>query len=143
MYLLDDPLSAVDEHVGRHLIDHVIGPLGLLKSKCKILATNSIGVLSIANNIHMVSNGKIVEHGTYDEIMKQESSLLRQLIKDFGKRKEELSNEEELNSENEDKINLENLESDSDFEIDSLRRASDASLIPGMNERDVEEERGR
>ena len=139
VYLLDDPLSAVDEHVGRHLIDHVIGPLGLLKSKCKILATNSIGVLSIANNIHMVSNGKIVEHGTYDEIMKQESSLLRQLIKDFGKRKEELSNEEEFKSENEDKINLENLESDSDFEIDSLRRASDASLIPD-DERDVEEE---
>lgn len=139
VYLLDDPLSAVDEHVGRHLIDHVIGPLGLLKSKCKILATNSIGVLSIANNIHMVSNGKIVEHGTYDEIMKQESSLLRQLIKDFGKRKEELSNEEEFKSENEDKINLENLESDCDFEIDSLRRASDASLIPD-DERDVEEE---
>lgn len=139
VYLLDDPLSAVDEHVGRHLIDHVIGPLGLLKSKCKILATNSIGVLSIANNIHMVSNGKIVEHGTYDEIMKQESSLLRQLIKDFGKKKEELSNEEEFKSENEDKINLENLESDSDFEIDSLRRASDASLIPD-DERDVEEE---
>ncbi|CAG88326.2 DEHA2E17622p [Debaryomyces hansenii CBS767] len=139
VYLLDDPLSAVDEHVGRHLIDHVIGPSGLLKSKCKILATNSIGVLSIANNIHMVSNGKIVEHGTYDEIMKQESSLLRQLIKDFGKRKEELSNEEEFKSENEDKINLENLESDCDFEIDSLRRASDASLIPD-DERDVEEE---
>lgn len=139
VYLLDDPLSAVDEHVGRHLIDHVIGPLGLLKSKCKILATNSIGVLSIANNIHMVSNGKIVEHGTYDEIMKQESSLLRQLIKDFGKKKEELSNEGESESENEDKINLENLESDSDFEIDSLRRASDASLIPD-DERNVEEE---
>lgn len=127
VYLLDDPLSAVDEHVGRHLIDHVIGPKGLLKSKCKILATNSIGVLSIANNIHMISKGNIVEQGTYDEIMKQESSLLRQLIKDFGKQKEELTNEQpEL--EDEDKVNLDNLESDSDFEVNSLRRASDVSL---------------
>lgn len=135
VYLLDDPLSAVDEHVGKHLIDHVIGPLGLLKSKCKVLATNSIGVLSIANNIHMVSNGRIVEHGTYDEIMKQDSSLLRQLIKDFGKKKEEVSNEQDL--ETEDKINLENLESDSDFDVDSLRRASDASLTP-VDEDDAE-----
>ena len=33
VYLLDDPLSAVDAHVGKHIFDHVIGPKGLLKSK--------------------------------------------------------------------------------------------------------------
>lgn len=33
IYLLDDPLSAVDSHVGKHLFDKVIGPNGLLKDK--------------------------------------------------------------------------------------------------------------
>lgn len=33
VYLLDDPLSAVDAHVGKHIFDQVIGPQGLLKGK--------------------------------------------------------------------------------------------------------------
>lgn len=35
IYLLDDPLSAVDSHVGKHIFDEVIGPQGLLKEKVK------------------------------------------------------------------------------------------------------------
>lgn len=33
IYLLDDPLSAVDSNVGKHLFDQVIGNTGLLKNK--------------------------------------------------------------------------------------------------------------
>ena len=33
VYLLDDPLAAVDAHVSAHLFDKVIGPNGLLKYK--------------------------------------------------------------------------------------------------------------
>lgn len=36
VYLLDDPLSAVDAHVGQHIFDRVIGPRGLLKDKVRI-----------------------------------------------------------------------------------------------------------
>lgn len=35
IYLLDDPLSAVDSHVGKYIFDEVIGPQGLLKEKVK------------------------------------------------------------------------------------------------------------
>lgn len=36
VYLLDDPLSAVDSHVGKHIFDEVIGPKGLLKAKVSL-----------------------------------------------------------------------------------------------------------
>nr|CAD7428321.1 unnamed protein product [Timema monikensis] len=42
VYLLDDPLSAVDSHVGKHIFENVIGPSGLLKHKVSWLE-NVIG----------------------------------------------------------------------------------------------------
>ena len=33
IYLLDDPLSAVDAHVGKDIFDKIIGPNGMLKNK--------------------------------------------------------------------------------------------------------------
>jgi ABC-type multidrug transport system fused ATPase/permease subunit len=36
IYMLDDPLSAVDSHVGKSIFDCVIGPKGLLKDKAGI-----------------------------------------------------------------------------------------------------------
>ena len=33
VYLMDDPLSSVDAHVGQHIFDKVIGPKGVLRDK--------------------------------------------------------------------------------------------------------------
>ena len=35
LFLLDDPLSAVDVHVGKHIFNNIIGPNGILKDKVK------------------------------------------------------------------------------------------------------------
>ncbi len=42
IYLLDDPLSAVDAHVGKSIFDQVIGPNGLLKNKVCFIYLNMI-----------------------------------------------------------------------------------------------------
>lgn len=68
IYLLDDCLSAVDQHVGRHLIEEVFGRQGLLKDRTRILATNSTPVLFEANTIVLIRRGKISEQGTYDQL---------------------------------------------------------------------------
>ncbi|KAJ4180063.1 ATP-binding cassette glutathione S-conjugate transporter ycf1 [Fusarium falciforme] len=69
IYLLDDCLSAVDQHVGRHLIEEVFGRGGLLKDRTRILATNSTPVLLEANSIVLIREGKISEQGTYDQLV--------------------------------------------------------------------------
>ena len=38
VYYFDDPLSAVDSHVGKYIFDKVIGPGGVLKGKVIIVA---------------------------------------------------------------------------------------------------------
>ncbi|CUS10944.1 unnamed protein product [Tuber aestivum] len=75
VYLLDDPLSAVDQHVGRHLIDNVLGPKGLLAGKTRILATNSIPVLMEADYIHLLVAGEIAETGAYNTVMAMKGGI--------------------------------------------------------------------
>lgn len=83
IYLLDDPLSAVDEHVGKHIIDHVLGKNGLLASKCICLATNSISVLKHADRILMLSRGRIVDSGTAAESSRGDGKIGK-LIREFS-----------------------------------------------------------
>lgn len=137
-YLLDDPLAAVDEHVAQHLIEHVLGPRGLLKSKTKLLATNKITVLSIASSISLVEGGEIIQHGSYEDISKDLDSPLSNLVKEFGKKKTSSSADLTKASSSVSvpsvpvKDELEVLQKLNDLEFDSsesLRRASDATLV--------------
>ena len=80
LYLFDDCLSSVDSHVGRHLIDNVFGANGLLGGKTRVLATNSIPVLSEADDIILLRKGQIVENGTYDQLIAMKGEVAK-LIK--------------------------------------------------------------
>ncbi|KAK3990185.1 hypothetical protein QBC44DRAFT_395116 [Cladorrhinum sp. PSN332] len=83
VYLLDDVLSAVDSHVGRHIINNVLGPKGLLASKTRILATNSIPVLVESDYICMLKEGEVAEKGTYRQLMAMKG-LVFDLMKTYG-----------------------------------------------------------
>ncbi len=61
VFLLDDPLSAVDVHVGKHIYDNCIQ--GLLKSKTRILCTHHYGHLVNADLVLVVESGRIVQSG--------------------------------------------------------------------------------
>ncbi|KAF8952077.1 Multidrug resistance-associated protein 1 [Haplosporangium bisporale] len=69
IYLLDDPLSAVDAHVDQHLWHNLIGPDGLLKDKTRLLITHGIRHLNEADQIVVMNGGSISEMGQYQELM--------------------------------------------------------------------------
>ncbi|XP_060068351.1 multidrug resistance-associated protein 1-like [Ylistrum balloti] len=69
IYLLDDPLSAVDSHVGKHIFDRVLGSNGLLKNKTRILITHGVQWLPHVDTIVVLDNGKVTEMGSYDELL--------------------------------------------------------------------------
>ncbi|PIA13633.1 P-loop containing nucleoside triphosphate hydrolase protein, partial [Coemansia reversa NRRL 1564] len=58
IYILEDPVSAVDAHVRRHILDHVILDSGILANKLRIIATNSKHILPYANQIVTLDDGK-------------------------------------------------------------------------------------
>ncbi|XP_042161527.1 ATP-binding cassette sub-family C member 3 isoform X2 [Oncorhynchus tshawytscha] len=75
VYLLDDPLSAVDSHVAKHIFDHVIGPEGALKGKTRILVTHGISFLPQVNNIMVMVEGRVSEMGSYQELLQQNGAF--------------------------------------------------------------------
>nr|POF04550.1 oligomycin resistance atp-dependent permease yor1 [Quercus suber] len=65
--IMDDPLSAVDAHVGRHIMDNAI--CGLLKGKCRILATHQLHVLHRVDRIVWMKDGRVHKAATFKELM--------------------------------------------------------------------------
>ncbi|NWZ27832.1 MRP3 protein, partial [Asarcornis scutulata] len=98
IYLLDDPLSAVDSHVAKHIFDKVIGPDGVLKGKTRILVTHGIGFLPQVDHIIVLVDGKISEMGSYQDLLKQNKAFaefLRNYALDEGIEEDELTMVEE------------------------------------------------
>ncbi|KAF9967419.1 hypothetical protein BGZ73_000542, partial [Actinomortierella ambigua] len=83
VYLLDDPLSAVDAHVDQHLWEQLIGPKGLLKDKTRVLVTHGIHHLDQMNQIVVLKGGKVSEIGQYAELMSHRKAFY-QLIKEYS-----------------------------------------------------------
>uniref|UniRef100_A0AAY4DZ69 ATP-binding cassette, sub-family C (CFTR/MRP), member 3 n=1 Tax=Denticeps clupeoides TaxID=299321 RepID=A0AAY4DZ69_9TELE len=75
VYLLDDPLSAVDAHVAKHIFDHVIGPQGALQEKTRILVTHGISFLPQVDNIMVMVDGCVSEMGSYQDLLNQNGAF--------------------------------------------------------------------
>ncbi|XP_076469030.1 multidrug resistance-associated protein 1-like [Babylonia areolata] len=69
VYLFDDPLSAVDCHVGSHIFDRVIGHQGMLAGKTRVLVTHGVQWLPKVDQILVVRHGRVTETGSYDQLL--------------------------------------------------------------------------
>ncbi|XP_007990560.3 ATP-binding cassette sub-family C member 11 [Chlorocebus sabaeus] len=82
LYLLDDPLSAVDAHVGKHIFEECIKKT--LRGKTVVLVTHQLQYLEFCDQIILLENGKICENGTHSELM-QKKGKYAQLIQKMHK----------------------------------------------------------
>ncbi|XP_076227007.1 multidrug-Resistance like Protein 1 isoform X2 [Nomia melanderi] len=80
VYFLDDPLSAVDAHVGKHIFENVIGNTGLLKKKTRVLVTHGITFLPEVDNIIVLKDGEITEVGSYKQLLEKKGAFSEFLV---------------------------------------------------------------
>ncbi|KAF9973812.1 hypothetical protein BGZ73_002947 [Actinomortierella ambigua] len=78
VYIFDDPLSAVDAHVGQHIFEEAISKI--LAGKTRILVTNGAVHLSEADQIIVVKQGKIAQDGSYNSLMEDKDGDLHRMI---------------------------------------------------------------
>jgi len=93
IYLFDDPLSAVDAHVGNYILKECF--MGYLKEKTRVLVTHKFESLKYVDYIYIFNKGKIVEQGTLETL--QESATFQEIKEKYNmiNRKQEATAEEE------------------------------------------------
>jgi ATP-binding cassette, subfamily C (CFTR/MRP), member 1 len=97
--IMDDPLSAVDAHVGRHIFDNAMA--GLLKDKCQVLATHQLHVLHRCDRIIWMKDGKIATVDTFQNLMAT-SEEFQHLLSSTAQEEEQTKSEKGEDEETQD-----------------------------------------
>ncbi|XP_014644056.1 PREDICTED: ATP-binding cassette sub-family C member 11 [Ceratotherium simum simum] len=98
VYLLDDPLSAVDAHVAKHIFEECIQKK--LRGKTVVLVTHQLQYLEFCDQIILLEDGKICEKGTHSELIQKQGrygqliqkmfrEATQEVLQDTAKRAEE------------------------------------------------------
>ena len=85
IYLLDDPLSAVDPHVARHIFKEAIR--GYLSDKIVILVTHQLQFVKNSTKVLLIENGEQVAYGDYNDTNNDFSSFVG--LTDLNEQKEQ------------------------------------------------------
>ncbi|XP_030838402.1 multidrug resistance-associated protein 5 [Strongylocentrotus purpuratus] len=75
VYFLDDPLSAVDAHVGEHIFTRCIN--GILNEKTILFVTHQLQYLQDCDSVAVMMNGRIKEQGSHSELMSEKGEYAR------------------------------------------------------------------
>ncbi|TFK38318.1 P-loop containing nucleoside triphosphate hydrolase protein, partial [Crucibulum laeve] len=67
--ILDDPLSAVDAHVGNALFRHPLWGYLHSQGKMVVIVTHALHVLRHCDYIYTLHDGRMMEHGTYEHLL--------------------------------------------------------------------------
>ena len=84
LYLLDDPLSALDSGTSNHVFEHVISNRGLLRGTTRILVTHRTNVVNQADYVMVMKGGKISDFGPPNKMLNAANSELSLLMGEMG-----------------------------------------------------------
>ncbi|KAF9575849.1 hypothetical protein EC968_001232 [Mortierella alpina] len=87
MVIMDDPLSAVDAHVGKRLWEDCV--LNEMRDRTRIIATHQLHVLPDADYIICMRDGAIAEEGTYKDLMAKNGDFCDLMAQYGGVQKDE------------------------------------------------------
>ncbi|KAI8621186.1 P-loop containing nucleoside triphosphate hydrolase protein [Chytriomyces sp. MP71] len=99
--LMDDPLSAVDAHVGKHLFEECI--VGAMSSKTRVLVTHQLHFLGKVDHVIVMNNGEITEQGGYADLLAKEEGEFSRLIRNYGATEKEDEDDETVGAKKENK----------------------------------------
>ncbi|KAH9068492.1 ABC transporter [Lactarius deliciosus] len=100
--IFDDPLSALDAHVGESVFNNVL--LDSSSGATRILVTHALHFLPKVDHIYFMADGRITEHGTFDEMMANGD--------DFARTFNEFVTKDRTESKRENIINVEGADAD-------------------------------
>ncbi|OVA16127.1 ABC transporter [Macleaya cordata] len=92
VYIFDDPLSALDAHVGRQVFEKCIKEE--LRGRTRVLVTNQLHFLPQVDRILLVHEGMVKEEGTFEELTNN-GVLFQKLMENAGKMEEHVEEKEE------------------------------------------------
>ncbi|XP_077376249.1 ATP-binding cassette sub-family C member 12 isoform X2 [Festucalex cinctus] len=92
IFLLDDPLSAVDAHVGKHIFEECIKRQ--LRGKSIILVTHQLQYLEFCDDILVLENGEVQESGNHHTLIRA-NGRYAQLISSYQAEQAKPEKEEE------------------------------------------------
>ncbi|ORZ39148.1 hypothetical protein BCR44DRAFT_1268204 [Catenaria anguillulae PL171] len=78
--LCDDPLSALDVHVAKHVFHHCFSKTGLLANKCRILVTHQVHLLKECDVIVNFKDGQVSEMGNYRKMVDNKGDVYQLLM---------------------------------------------------------------
>lgn len=90
--IYDDPLSALDAHVGRSVFNNVL--LNSSAGKTRVLVTHALHFLPQVDYVYTVVNGRLAEEGTYAELIARDGAFSR-FVREFGSQEVKKEDEEE------------------------------------------------
>eukprot|EP00644_Phytophthora_capsici_P002761 jgi/Phyca11/553757/estExt2_Genewise1Plus.C_PHYCAscaffold_550062 len=123
IYLLDDILSAVDSHVGADIFNECIKKT--LKSKLVVLVTHSLSFVSQCDQITVIADGRIAEHGSYKTLMAKKN-LLAQMVSNYVESENE---EDEVNETSVESLeDCADLSDEEDLAITGRRKSSESRM---------------
>ena len=71
IYLLDDPLAALDINVSNHIFKDCI--LSLLSNKVRLMVSHQISHMKLADEVIVLHNGSVIDKGTFWELNEKEA----------------------------------------------------------------------